>query len=881
MKCKVCGYELEPGAQVCRMCGSSVSEVKDPELEAMSALMSAKPIEDPEMSWNTYDFPKPKKPVDIVMEWPKFNVRKKDEPVPSEEALKDAVARKATVSLMKDDATEGFVTVPASSPEPRQEKPEPVKQEPAPKPEPEYRPAAQPVRDSGLDNEFRTLSGDGRARAQQPKSSYDEDQDPLASLFFSQRRTQPPVYAPTEQRFTASGIIRTEPYPHMVPLTSELSPLTQQRDSYRESQSPAKEEPAPFMKRYSMRSATEPAEVDYDAALAAEADRRRKAEEAEAERRKKEQFYTFTKKNEEFEALLRQEYERAKAMNATDNEYEAVLRTTGRNTAPQIVEAEDLNAFEKMLLEGTEDSKVVFGDDKPSVTAGASARFDFLHDNQIKAADTTSSQTSGQEAIEQANRFFDQVATDSGLNKSERSDADKAAVAAAAGLTAAVITEADQTDKQPEPEQAQDKEPETAPEAEAPETEQEPKAEAEAPEEAEPEEPAETEGPKVETLIPEKKPETDEPTVKTKIFKDVNEAIGAQAFTKDTLSMKLENMRRQEAQERNERALAHQKKLDDMARARDAYFNGFGPGTDQTGGRRSRKVTSDTSAYAYDTFAAAGDEDKKQQEETSVQAPLWNEFQEEEPKKKHGFLKFLLALLIIAGLIEGSIFGINKFAPGTRASEVATEVQDIIVEGANFTADKAVELFNLVKNKIFPGSGSSNAPTDAPGEPVITSRGVDLTAVLAKSNKNIIEVSENTALKVADGVNYSVEGIGKMEVVTDPETLGDIYSALISYNSAWVDYVAEGDKTCLDYLKKDSAAYKSAVDYAGVGQVTETFDSLQLGEVRRDGDTYYLFSKENIRLKSSGGSENKLTYYWIYELEKIDGSYRIADYDEY
>ena len=54
MKCKVCGYEFDPGRGYCPMCGSKVPE-------------EIRRKEEEEMSWNTYDFPKAKKPEDIEM----------------------------------------------------------------------------------------------------------------------------------------------------------------------------------------------------------------------------------------------------------------------------------------------------------------------------------------------------------------------------------------------------------------------------------------------------------------------------------------------------------------------------------------------------------------------------------------------------------------------------------------------------------------------------------------------------------------------------------------------------------------------------------------------------------------------------------------------
>ena len=117
MKCKVCGYEFDSGREYCPMCGSKVPE-------------EIKRKEEEEMSWNTYDFPKPKKPEDIEMHWPSMNARPD-----------------GSVSVMKKDASEGFVR--AADPAPA--KAEPPKKEEAPMPDPwasmrnEFpQPAAQP-----------------------------------------------------------------------------------------------------------------------------------------------------------------------------------------------------------------------------------------------------------------------------------------------------------------------------------------------------------------------------------------------------------------------------------------------------------------------------------------------------------------------------------------------------------------------------------------------------------------------------------------------------------------------------------------------------------------------------------------------------------------
>ncbi len=102
MKCKVCGYEFDPGRGYCPMCGSKVPE-------------EIRRKEEEEMSWNTYDFPKAKKPEDIEMHWPSMSSRPE-----------------SSVSVMNKDASEGFVRAAS----PAKAEPEQPKKPEAPMPDP-------------------------------------------------------------------------------------------------------------------------------------------------------------------------------------------------------------------------------------------------------------------------------------------------------------------------------------------------------------------------------------------------------------------------------------------------------------------------------------------------------------------------------------------------------------------------------------------------------------------------------------------------------------------------------------------------------------------------------------------------------------------------
>lgn len=78
MKCRLCGYEIGGGKDYCPMCGTKVLDQAKTNFSAAST----------EIAWNTKDFPKPKQVEDIEMNW-----------------------GNGFKSFMAQDASEGFVSV--------------------------------------------------------------------------------------------------------------------------------------------------------------------------------------------------------------------------------------------------------------------------------------------------------------------------------------------------------------------------------------------------------------------------------------------------------------------------------------------------------------------------------------------------------------------------------------------------------------------------------------------------------------------------------------------------------------------------------------------------------------------------------------------------
>ena len=114
MKCKICGSELAEGSTICSVCGSPVEAAEQPVRKS-----PVRPVEDMDFNWNTFDFPKPKKPEDIEMSWPQFNVHHKIDAEEADQQISAAMANRRPMTIMRNDAQEGFVSVepkPAAKP---------------------------------------------------------------------------------------------------------------------------------------------------------------------------------------------------------------------------------------------------------------------------------------------------------------------------------------------------------------------------------------------------------------------------------------------------------------------------------------------------------------------------------------------------------------------------------------------------------------------------------------------------------------------------------------------------------------------------------------------------------------------------------------------
>ncbi|MBR0130497.1 MAG: hypothetical protein IJM08_04250 [Firmicutes bacterium] len=375
----------------------------------------------------------------------------------------------------------------------------------------------------------------------------------------------------------------------------------------------------------------------------------------------------------------------------------------------------------------------------------------------------------------------------------------------------------------------------------------------------------------------------------TAVFTEVSSAMGSDAFRKQTVETKIAEMKAAEEAEAKYRS-ERRKRLEEMQRARENYFAKQDAAKEQkeaaTRDTVKAKGLSETDEEAAKLANGAKEEDKtqtgtalesKQQTKEFDNTELGKEIEpdefEYEPRHKHPLLKFFAVLVILLGLGEGAVIGMRFFIPDSPATETATQIEQAFVD-AGSTA------YSAVKKQIDKLIGLVKPKTGQEPEVVDIQDGMDFPAVAASVNKNIKSVWRNPELVYSDAIETEIEGLADATVVDDLAVKEAVYKTMIGYNSSWVDYANNSDETVLGYLKADRAAYRSAVSYARKGQVEESFEELQLGEIRDYGEGVYIFVKELISLKD-GQNVSSANFNWIYDLEKVGDEYKIVNYKSF
>jgi hypothetical protein len=169
--------------------------------------------------------------------------------------------------------------------------------------------------------------------------------------------------------------------------------------------------------------------------------------------------------------------------------------------------------------------------------------------------------------------------------------------------------------------------------------------------------------------------------------------------------------------------------------------------------------------------------------------------------------------------------------------------------------------------------------TDDPLADAIKEPEADKTVLIAgqlKYNEEIEVIEANDDLKYNVTKDYTDSKIHMTKPIEDNVWYieGDeiVYydrsaiAALIKFNCKWIDYVNAGDEAVFEFVKAGSAVEKNIRDFDKVGKIEKKFKLLQIGEIRRDDSSFYIWVYEEVEdIEKNKTKESKLS--GIYEIE--------------
>lgn len=298
-----------------------------------------------------------------------------------------------------------------------------------------------------------------------------------------------------------------------------------------------------------------------------------------------------------------------------------------------------------------------------------------------------------------------------------------------------------------------------------------------------------------------------------------------------------------------------------------------------------------------------------QQDEKSVFGAGWGVMEEENrsSRKKHRAGQIVLIIIAIILVFEIAILSIRFFAPGSEATRMIDETQTKIINVVSGWIDGINGLISGNDSKQNPGQdgdvkdGEENQPdaekpvvpetpdvADVPkADPVPMADKAALVATQLHKNTNIQKVINNDTLGFDSSKDYGTADLNNSKPIAnniwiekDGETIyydQSIVGTIIAFDSQWIDYVNDGNKAVLSLMKKDRPAYKKAIGFSKVGKIKETFNVLEIGEIRQGSDGFYVWVHEEIEITEKGVTTAK-KYNWIYYLEPVDGNLNIVNY---
>lgn len=259
-------------------------------------------------------------------------------------------------------------------------------------------------------------------------------------------------------------------------------------------------------------------------------------------------------------------------------------------------------------------------------------------------------------------------------------------------------------------------------------------------------------------------------------------------------------------------------------------------------------------------------------------------------ERKGKILSVILTIIILLLLAELAILGIRYLAPDSKAAAFIRDKTEAFSEMLFSKEQKDSENEGDKENSEkedsqIPDSSQDTLNIVADRTPASDKTGILMDAAIA-CNQNITEIKADPDLKYDSSVRYSSKKIYDTVPLEDnvlSEGSGEVsyvdreaVKTLIAFDSGWIDYVNNGNDAIFhSVLKEGSTAYKNCAAFQK--KVKKSFESLAVGEIRKDEKGYYIWAHEVIQTTNAGKTTTD-EYNWVYYMEPQEGKLLIVDY---
>ncbi|MBR3934269.1 MAG: hypothetical protein IKJ68_10245 [Clostridia bacterium] len=124
-------------------------------------------------------------------------------------------------------------------------------------------------------------------------------------------------------------------------------------------------------------------------------------------------------------------------------------------------------------------------------------------------------------------------------------------------------------------------------------------------------------------------------------------------------------------------------------------------------------------------------------------------------------------------------------------------------------------------------------------------------------------------------VYKSMPDIYSTIAATDAECF-EMENYITHYNKLWLNLVNYKDDSILSYVRYGTPPYNDVISYKSKN-ISEKFEIFDVNDVRKHGDTYYIWVHEKIIEYYPNETKTK-EYHWIYKVSKDNNGYYVENY---